>query len=68
MTSTSYDKVCYRTEQQEEHVALRNTKSGQLGYSFGCTVAGETVQVRLTSGELDSWSRDECVESFSEPL
>lgn len=68
MTSTSYDKVCYRTEQQEEHVALRNVKNGQLGYSFGCTTAGETVQVRLASGELDSWSKEECVESFSEPL
>lgn len=68
MTPTSYDKVCYRTEQRDEHVPLRNVKNGQLGYSFGCTVAGETVQVQLTNGELDSWGRDECVESFSEPL
>jgi hypothetical protein len=68
MTNTSYDRVCYWTEQREENVALRNVKTGQLGYSFGCTQAGETVQVKLTNGEFDSWSRDECVESFPEPL
>jgi hypothetical protein len=68
MTATSYDTVCYRTEQHEECVPLRNLKNGQLGYSFGCTQAGATVQVKLTNGELDSWSRDECVESFSEPF
>jgi len=68
MTNTSYDRVCYRTEQREENVPLRNVKNGQLGYSFGCTQAGETVQVKLMNGELDSWSRDECVESFQEPL
>ena len=68
MTATSYERVCYRTEQREEHVALLNIKNGQLGYSFGCTTGGETVQVRLTNGELDSWSREECVESFDEPL
>jgi len=68
MTGTSYDKVCYWTEQREENVLLRNVKNGELGYSFGCTQAGETVQVRLTNGELDSWSRDECVEAIPEPL
>jgi hypothetical protein len=39
MTTTSYDRVCYRTEQREESVPLRNVKNGQLGYSFGCTQA-----------------------------
>lgn len=68
MTASIYNKVCYRTEQREESVPLRNTGSGKLGYSFGCTQAGETVQVRLANGELDSWGRDECVESFSEPV
>ncbi len=63
MTTTSYEQVCYRTEQREEQVRLRNVKDGEVGYSFGCTKGGETVQVRLTNGELDSWSRDECVES-----
>lgn len=68
MTTTSYNRVCYRTEQREENVPLRNVNNGQLGYSFGCTQAGETVQVKLANGELDSWSRDECVESYREPL
>ena len=68
MTTNSYERVCYITEQREENVPLLNVKSGQLGYSFGCTLAGETVQVKLANGELDSWSRDECVESFEEPL
>ena len=66
MTASIYDKVCYRTEQREESVPLRNVKNGQVGYSFGCTQAGESVQVKLTNGELDSWGRDECVESFPE--
>lgn len=66
MTGTSYDKVCYWTEQREENVLLRNVKNGELGYSFGCTQAGETVQVRLANGELDSWNRDECVEAVPE--
>ncbi len=68
MTATSYDRVCYRTEQREESVPLRNEKDGKLGFTFGCTQAGATVQVKLTNGELDSWSRDECVEAFSEPF
>lgn len=68
MNATVYSQVCYRTEQRDENVPLRNLKSGHLGYSFGCTMEGETVQVRLTNGELDSWSRDECAESFPEPL
>ena len=68
MTTTSYEKVCYWTEQREEHVPLRNVRNGQLGHSFGCTQAGETVQVKLADGELDSWSRDECVESSPDPL
>ena len=63
MTTASYERVCYWTEQREEHVPLRNVKDGQVGYSFGCTLAGETVQVKLANGELDSWSRDECAES-----
>ena len=68
MNAGKYNQVCYRTEQREESVLLRNLKDGSLGYSFGCTQAGETVQVRLINGELDSWSRDECKESLPEPL
>jgi len=68
MPARKYARVCYRTEQREENVLLLNIKNGQLGYTFGCTQAGETVQVKLMNGELDSWGRDECVESFAEPF
>lgn len=68
MTATTYDRVCYWTEQRDENIPLWNIKNGQMGYSFGCTQAGDTVQVRLANGELDSWSRDECVDSIPEPL
>jgi hypothetical protein len=62
MRVSDYSRVCYITEQREDAVPLRNLRTGEIGYSFGCTVAGETVQVRLTSGQLDSWSREECSE------
>jgi len=62
MNTGNYDSVCYRTEQREDSVLLRNLKSGQTGYTFGCTVAGETIQVRMSDGSLDSWQRDECTE------
>lgn len=66
MNATNFTKVCYRTEQQDEEVLLRNVHNGETGYSFGCTKEGETVQVRLANGELDSWGRDECAESEPE--
>jgi hypothetical protein len=62
MKTNEYDRVCYRTEQRDEKVLIRNQTTGKVGYSFGCTYAGETVQVRLPNGELDSWTRDECKE------
>lgn len=62
MQTKQYDHVCNWTERREEHLPLRNLKSGQIGYSFGCTYAGETIQVRLENGELDSWDRRECTE------
>ncbi len=62
MRESEYRQVCYRTEQRDEQVALRNVKSGSSGYSLGCTYEGETVQIRLPNGELDSWVRDDCVE------
>ena len=62
MKASTFEKVCYRTQQQDEHVALRNLKSGEIGYSFGCTNEGNTIQVRLRNGSLDSWVRDECME------
>lgn len=67
MTGTSYERVCYRTEQREDHVPLRNIRNGAEGVSFGCTLAGETVQVKLANGELDSWGKEECTEVLPEP-
>lgn len=66
MRTGKYNQVCYRTEQRDERVLLRNQRTGQTGYSVGCTTAGETVQVRLTNGGLDSWSRTECSEAGKE--
>ena len=62
MKGSQYDAVCYRTEQREERVPIRNLKSGEVGYSFGCTYGGDTVQVILENGELDSWRKEECIE------
>lgn len=62
MREQQYQQVCYRTEQREEGVVLKNLKTGEKGVSFGCTFSGETVQVRLENGELDSWERKECSE------
>ncbi len=63
MRVTDYQKVCYWTEQREEGIRLRNINTGKIGVSFGCTKEGETVQVRLENGELDSWERAECSET-----
>jgi len=65
MNTGKYEQVCYRTEQRDEFVILHNLKNGKAGYSFGCTKEGETVQVRLPDGTLDSWPRDECTEVSS---
>ena len=62
MNVREYESVCYRTEQRDEGVTLYNTRSGLRGVSFGCTFEGDTVQVRLENGELDSWERIECSE------
>jgi hypothetical protein len=62
MNTGKYGQVCYRTEQRDENVFLRNLKDGRIGSTFGCTSAGETLQVKLADGGLDSWSREECVE------
>lgn len=66
MKSTQYDKVCYTTEQREENVPLKNIRTGEIGYSVGCTNAGSTIQVRLENGELDSWEQEECIEVLEE--
>jgi len=62
MKALEYDKICYWTEQREDRLLLRNMLTGQLAFPVGCTREGETVQVRLTNGELDSWLREECTE------
>lgn len=63
MKTSQYDSVCYRTEQREDPVRLKNIRTGAKALSFGCTYAGETVQVRLDNGELDSWERRDCIET-----
>lgn len=63
MRTSQYDKVCYLTEQRDEPVYLVNLRTGDKGTSFGCTREGETIQVRLDNGELDSWARSECIET-----
>ncbi len=59
MKESQYVDVCERTERKDERVRLRNIKTGAIGLTFGCTTDGETVQVELENGELDSWSADE---------
>ncbi len=63
MEKTGYTTVCNRTERKDERVRLRNVKTGQIGLTFGCTIEGETIQVELENGELDSWSPEECEEA-----
>ncbi len=62
MKEAGYADVCERTERKDQRVRLRNTRTGQIGLSFGCTSSGETIQVELESGELDSWIPEECEE------
>jgi formylmethanofuran dehydrogenase subunit C len=33
-----------------------------VGLTFGCTMEGETIQVELENGTLDSWLTAECEE------
>jgi hypothetical protein len=54
--------VCQRTERKEERVKLRNLKTGEVGFSFGCTEEGGTIQVELENGQFDSWEPADCQE------
>jgi hypothetical protein len=63
MKESGFIDVCQRTEQKEERVKVRNTRTGQIGLTFGCTMEGETIQVELESGELDSWAKWDCEEA-----
>lgn len=55
-----HSDICDRTERKDERVQVRNKKSGAVGLSFGCTIEGDTVQVELADGTLDSWPQDDC--------
>ena len=66
MEKTQYEKVCYTTDKQEESVALKNLKTGEIGFTYGCTFAGTTIQVRLENGDLDSWDKEDCVPETDE--
>ena len=59
MGYSEYQRICYLTEQREENVTLRNTRTGMTGHSMGCTYEGNTVQVKLDDGSLDSWGRED---------
>lgn len=63
MKESQHVDVCERTERKDERVRLRNLKTGQIALTFGCTNEGETIQVELENGELDSWNADECEEA-----
>lgn len=55
-----HSEICDRTERRDERVQVRNRQTGEVGLSFGCTIEGDTVQVELTDGSLDSWPEDDC--------
>lgn len=60
MKDSGYSDVCNRTERKDERVRLLNLKTGQIGLTFGCTIEGQTIQVELENGELDSWAPQDC--------
>jgi hypothetical protein len=62
MKESQHTDVCERTERKDERVRLKNLKTGQVGLTFGCTSEGETIQVELENGELDSWIPADCEE------
>ncbi len=63
MKESGFVDVCQRTERKDERVRLRNVRTGQTGLTFGCTMEGETIQVELDNGEMDSWSPEDCEEA-----
>ena len=62
MKESHHIKVCERTERKEERVKLRNVRTGEIGLTFGCTIEGQTIQVELDNGDLDSWEPTDCEE------
>ena len=63
MEKSGYEGICARTERKDEKVRLRNIRTGEIGLSFSCTTEGETIQVELENGEMDSWPAKECEEA-----
>lgn len=63
MKESEFTGGCNRTERKDERVRLRNVKTGQVGLTFGCTMEGETIQMELEDGSLDSWSPTDCEEA-----
>ncbi|ACH37755.1 MULTISPECIES: hypothetical protein [Citrifermentans] len=55
-----HSEICDTTERREQRVQVRNKKTGEAGLSYGCTIEGDTVQVELADGSLDSWPEDDC--------
>jgi len=55
-----HSEICDTTERKEQRVTVRNKQTGEIGLSFGCTIEGDTVQVELPDGSLDSWPEDDC--------
>ncbi|MBU5614418.1 hypothetical protein [Geomonas azotofigens] len=55
-----HSEICDTTERKEQRVQVKNTKTGEIGLSYGCTIEGDTVQVELSDGSLDSWPEDDC--------
>ncbi|MBJ6799665.1 hypothetical protein [Geomonas propionica] len=55
-----HSEICDTTERKEQRVQVKNTKTGEIGLSYGCTIEGDTVQVQLPDGSLDSWPEDDC--------
>ena len=56
----THSEICDTTERRDERVKVRNRNTGEVGLSFGCTIEGDTVQVELPDGSLDSWLEDDC--------
>ena len=55
-----HSEICDTTERKEQRVTVRNKSTGEIGLCFGCTIEGDTVQVELPDGTLDSWPEDDC--------
>lgn len=55
-----HSEICDTTERREQRVNVRNKLTGEIGLSYGCTIEGDTVQVELPDGSLDSWPEDDC--------